>query len=91
MAKGLHCVVSGKVQGVWFRAWTRDLADSLGIKGWVRNKSDGSVEVLAQAEQAVLEEFRQRLLEGPPLARVAGVEAELVEAGEAFADFDIRR
>jgi len=65
--------VSGRVQGVAYRAWTERQATSLGLSGWVRNRRDGSVEaVLCGAEDAVLEMIR-RCHRGPPLARVAEV------------------
>jgi acylphosphatase len=91
MAGGVRCVVFGKVQGVWFRAWTRDLAVSLGLRGFVRNRADGSVEAYAEGEAEPLETFRQRLAEGPPLARVERVETQAVDSGEECRGFEIRR
>ena len=67
-------IVSGRVQGVFFRAWTREQAESLGLSGWVRNRPDGTVEVLAQGDPDDLAQLEDRLHEGPPAARVAGVE-----------------
>lgn len=58
MVKTLHCLISGKVQGVGFRAWTKRIADQMGICGWVRNLKDGRVETLAQGEEEKLEEFK---------------------------------
>lgn len=66
----IHCFVSGRVQGVWFRASTKAEADSLNIVGWVRNLSDGRVEVLACGEKANITKFYQWLQQGPRLARV---------------------
>ena len=86
-------VVSGKVQGVFFRAWTRDQARGLGLSGWVRNRPDGAVETLAVADEETLARFEAALNQGPPLSRVSGVRAEPVEDGEeadASAPFDIR-
>jgi acylphosphatase len=62
--------VTGRVQGVGFRWWTRAQATRLGISGTVRNCDDGAVEVLAVGEHAMLERFRAALLIGPPGARV---------------------
>lgn len=87
----LHAIVHGKVQGVWFRAWTRDMAGEEGVVGWVRNLPDGSVEALAQGEPAILDAFLTRLHDGPPLARVTRIDAERRDPGEVFDHFDIRR
>jgi acylphosphatase len=72
-------LVSGKVQGVCFRAATRDEARRLGLRGHARNLPDGRVEVLAAGKAAALDALMQWLQHGPPLARVDGVERR--EAG----------
>lgn len=89
MAK-LHAIVKGKVQGVWYRAWTRDLAVSMKISGWVRNRVDGSVETEAYAGRDLLETFLEKLYDGPPLARVAEVETTWSETDEAPVGFSVR-
>ena len=63
-------LVSGKVQGVFFRASTRAEAEALGLQGYAINKADGSVEVLAVGEQVAVEKLPDRLHDGPPLAKV---------------------
>ena len=68
--------VIGRVQGVFFRNWTVEIADSLGLSGWVRNRSDGSVELLAAGEASALDALAERLHEGPSSARVERVEVE---------------
>lgn len=68
--------VSGKVQGVGFRWWTRSLAATLGVAGSVRNLEDGSVEVLASGPEEALERLRAELASGPPAAEVSSVEEE---------------
>jgi acylphosphatase len=73
---GMHCFVSGKVQGVWFRVSTQDQANDLGLTGWVRNVSDGRVEVLACGERDKLEKLYAWLKEGPELAKVTDVTYE---------------
>ena len=88
--KSLHCVVSGLVQGVWFRAWTREQALKLGLTGWVRNLPDGRVETLAQGGDDALQSFRNLLRKGPPLSDVRAVECLPAEA-DPLADFTIRR
>jgi acylphosphatase len=66
--------ITGDVQGVLFRAWTQDQAKSLGVTGWVRNATDGSVKAHVEDEQAAVEQLIERMHEGPPGARVDGVE-----------------
>jgi len=66
-------VVSGKVQGVWFRASTRAEADRLGLRGHARNLADGSVEVLASGDADAIDALERWLHAGPPLARVDAV------------------
>ena len=70
-------LVSGRVQGVFFRESTRKVARSLGINGWAINLPDGRVEVVAQGAAAAMEELRNYLRRGPTFARVD----DLVESG----------
>jgi acylphosphatase len=80
-------LVSGKVQGVWFRASARDQAVALGLRGFARNLPDGGVEVLAAGDAEALEQLAQWLRLGPPLARVdllERIEAREDEAGTGF-------
>ena len=72
-------IVSGRVQGVYFRASTRDKARELAIKGYARNLPDGRVEVLAIGADAALEVLAQWLWIGPPAARVDDVAAEILD------------
>ncbi len=70
----VRVVVSGRVQGVWYRGWTVDEARARGLDGWVRNRRDGTVEaVFAGAPEAVAE-MVAACRQGPPLARVVVVE-----------------
>jgi len=89
--KTLHCVISGKVQGVCFRAWTADQATNLGIKGWVRNLADGRVEVIGQGDEDKLQEFKKRLLTGSPMSQVEHVECNEIEDEQIYTSFEIRR
>ncbi|HHF55963.1 MAG TPA: acylphosphatase [Thermoplasmatales archaeon] len=77
--KRAHVRIYGKVQGVWFRAHTKDMADKLGIKGWVRNVPDGSVEAVFEGDDESVEKIIEWCHRGPPLARVEGVEVEYEE------------
>ncbi len=70
MRKRIYGTVSGRVQGVFFRASTRDRARELGLSGWVRNLPDGRVEFVAEGEESTLQELLQFLRVGPPGARV---------------------
>jgi acylphosphatase len=68
-----HVCVTGRVQGVFFRAWTRDQARELGIGGWVRNCADGSVEAHIEGDDAAIETLISRLHHGPRSAQVDDV------------------
>ena len=80
MAICIRCVVSGKVQGVFFRASTRHQAQQRGISGYARNRLDGSVEVLACGEPEAVAELRDWLRRGPDQAQVSGVACEPADA-----------
>ena len=69
-------VVSGKVQGVFFRASTRDQALALGVAGYAENRRDGSVEVLASGSAPALDALERWLRQGPPMAAVEAVGRE---------------
>ena len=72
----IHCFVSGKVQGVWFRASTQTEADKLGLNGWVKNLPDGRVEVMACGEKEKINLLQEWLKQGPDHARVTDVSLE---------------
>ncbi|WP_043739848.1 acylphosphatase [Thioalkalivibrio nitratireducens] len=76
--EALRCRVTGRVQGVFFRASTQRHAVELGLVGYARNRSDGSVEVLAVGTPAAVARLRAWLAEGPPAARVSTVDCEPV-------------
>jgi len=73
MVTAIRCVISGRVQGVWYRGWTRQEATSLGLDGWVRNLADGSVEAVFAGREETVREMVERCRRGPPLARVTGI------------------
>jgi len=70
MLMGVHLVVNGRVQGVWFRASTREQALQHGLCGWVKNCPDGTVEIHAEGEKEALEHFIAWCRKGPPAALV---------------------
>lgn len=72
--------ISGRVQGVWFRAWTEHRARELGLAGWVRNRSDGSVEALFSGPAETVNAMIESCRDGPPAARVTAVETTPAEA-----------
>ncbi|SEQ67446.1 acylphosphatase [Amphritea atlantica] len=86
----LHAWVSGRVQGVWFRQSTLEVAQANGLTGWVRNLDDGRVEVMACGNEHGLMQLESWLSIGPELACVAEVKASRVEAEESYSDFVIR-
>jgi acylphosphatase len=74
--KRYHIIVSGRVQGVGYRYFTRDAAQSLGLSGWVRNMNGGGVEIEAEGDRADIDRLVEELRRGPPLSRVSGVEVQ---------------
>lgn len=85
-----HVVVSGRVQGVWFRESTRERAIELGVSGWVRNLPDGRVEVVFEGESSAVRAALEFVGKGPPLARVSGVEQRDEAPLGEDTDFEVR-
>ena len=73
MKRRITCVISGRVQGVLYRSFTKDLAKGLGIKGEVQNLPDGTVKVEAEGEDEKLKQFQSKLQKGPMFSKVANV------------------
>jgi len=88
MVKGLHCYVTGRVQGVCFRLSTREQANSYGLTGWVRNLHDGRVEIKAFGDEQQLDKLSHWLKSGPNMAQVTNLEIKAIEY-EEFGDFEI--
>jgi acylphosphatase len=84
-----HVSVTGRVQGVFFRAWMRDQAVALGVTGWVRNCPDGRVDSHIEGDETAVGQLIERLHEGPPSARVEEVHVWEVETFD-FDDFEVR-
>lgn len=84
-----HIYISGRVQGVGFRAFTRSQAAVLDIKGWVKNLHDGRVEAVIQGEKNKVIQMAKKLKKGPSFARVDDFEIE-VEEIENFDGFEIK-
>ncbi|MEX2682337.1 MAG: acylphosphatase [Candidatus Sigynarchaeota archaeon] len=85
----LHVLVNGDVQGVGFRYSTQRYAVSIGVTGWVRNLSDGQVEVLAEGEKSQLEDMLAWLQHGPSGAHVSSIEHEFSDEPAQFDRFSI--
>jgi len=79
MKTTVKCWVSGKVQGVWYRQSTVEMARSLDMTGWVRNLSDGRVELVACGDAAKVKRLKEWLWRGPTHAEVTGLICELIE------------
>ena len=86
----VHIVVSGRVQGVFFRGAAAQEARALGLSGWVRNLPDGRVVILAEGERRNLEMLLAWAHQGPSAARVEGVEAEWSEYEGKLHGFEVR-
>jgi acylphosphatase len=87
----LELRISGVVQGVCFRAYTQDEATRLGVRGWVANRADGSVELVAEGEEEQLAELAAWCEHGPPSARVFTVDRRWSEATGEFLRFVVAR
>ena len=81
--------ISGNVQGVGYRAFTQDVASQLELVGYVKNLTDGRVEVCAQGTLDILKEFIEFLNEGSPLSVVSGVSAEWRSKTKKYDEFSI--
>ncbi len=85
----VHLRIEGQVQGVGFRAWLAARARDLELSGWVRNRSDWTVEAVISGAPDHVDDMLQRCEEGPPHARVTRVEVLDEDAG-AFTGFEVR-
>lgn len=90
MEKRLHLNITGRVHGVFYRASAQRKALSLGLTGWVRNVPDGSVEVLAEGDEAALSQLMEWCWQGPTAAAVRDVAPTWEEATGEFSDFQVR-
>jgi acylphosphatase len=86
----VHVVVSGRVQGVWFRGETQQVARDAGVGGWVRNLPDRRVEAVLQGNRAAVEKVLDFMRTGPPGARVTDIAVAWRPPGEIFHGFEIR-
>ncbi len=85
----LHVRITGRVQGVFFRAWAAEQARALGVSGWVRNAADGSVEGHLEGDKTAVRQLINLLQQGPPSAQVSKVDVEVAEP-EGAGRFEVR-
>ena len=90
MNKHFSIRIKGRVQGVFFRALTKERADELGVRGFVRNEPDGSVYIEAEADERTLQQFMDWCRQGPPRARVEKLDVNEGDRKD-FASFELRR
>jgi len=88
MKQKIHVFISGIVQGVGYRIWTKTEADKLNLTGWIKNLPDGRVEAVFQGEASAVIEMLKRCRQGPRSAKVNQIES-VEEASEEFNDFQI--
>lgn len=86
----LEARVTGRVQGVGFRQFVRYHARRLGLTGWVRNEPDGSVYLVAEGPQELLQQLLQGVRQGPPAARINDVQVHWLPARGEFEVFEVR-
>lgn len=90
MIEAIHIIAHGRVQGVWFRAGTKERADELGILGWVKNRPEGTVEIHAEGEKKQLENFITWCRKGTPAANVTSLDLNPATL-QNFSSFEIVR
>lgn len=88
--KRLHAIVTGRVQGVGFRYYVVEQAESLGVTGWVRNRGDDTVEVTAEGTKQALDRLVAQLQRGPASAYVSRVQVQWEQPGGTFREFRMR-
>jgi acylphosphatase len=84
-----HISISGRVQGVFFRAWAREQARQLEVRGWIRNRPDGHVEGHVEGDEGAVNQLIEKLRRGPPAAVVEDLRIGEVEPCD-FDGFDVR-
>jgi len=86
-----HLIISGRVQGVWYRGSTKQQADDLGLTGWVRNCESGQVEVVAEGADVAIDKLISWCRTGPSMARVTDVRNEFQDYSGEFVGFRVKR
>lgn len=87
--KRVHLVISGDVVGVGYRGWAQGQAKTLGLTGWVKNREDKTVELVAEGTKEMLDTFIAACQKGPDVAWVEHIDVEWLPAGHDFLDFAV--
>jgi acylphosphatase len=87
--KRVHLIISGFVQGVGYRSFAKYIARKKHLTGWVINRGDGSVEIVAEGKTTILNEFIQICRKGPDTGNVESVRIEWQQASGEFMDFNV--
>ncbi|KYK22878.1 acylphosphatase [Thermoplasmatales archaeon SG8-52-2] len=90
MISSVHVLISGRVQGVFFRANTKQQAEMLGLSGWVRNTKDGKVEAIFEGEEEGVDQIIKWCHKGPSLSKVEKVDVKKQVPTNEYDDFSIR-
>jgi acylphosphatase len=85
-----HLFIEGRVQGVFYRAFTREIAHSLGLRGWVRNLYDGRVEAVFEGKKQIIEQAIEECFSGPPGSKVTNMEVKWEEFQGDMQGFAVR-
>jgi acylphosphatase len=85
-----HIILSGRVQGVAFRYYAREVASRLGVKGWIKNLVSGEVEIVLEGKRKEVEKMIEWCREGPPLAMVESIEINWLPYSGEFNQFQIK-
>ena len=85
-----HLIISGRVQGVFYRAFTEDVAQMLALKGWVKNRSDGAVEAVFEGKKEDIESAIRSCYKGPPSSKVNNIDVKWEEFKGEFQSFSVR-
>jgi len=85
-----HIKIHGKVQGVGYRFFATRVARRLGLKGWIENNRDGTVEASVEGESSAIDEWLEELKEGPRYAEVTKIEQETKDFSGKLPDFDVK-
>jgi acylphosphatase len=85
-----HIKIHGKVQGVGYRFFATRVARRLGLKGWIENNRDGTVEASVEGETSAIDEWLEELKEGPRYAEVTKIEQETKDFSGKLPDFDVK-
>jgi acylphosphatase len=84
-----HVLISGRVQGVFFRVWIKRSADALNLTGWVKNTQDNKVEAVFQGPKHVVDQLIKACHSGPPLAKVKNIEVKYEKLDNIYPDFEL--